>query len=252
MRPLIQEISTPHSPEMVAELLSSKSGVVLLRSGLFDSPQARYSFMAARPFLTFRSFGSRCELHFGERTEVQFGNPWHLLDSLMSRYEVLEELDLPFPLGGCFGYWGYDLKNFVEPKVPEKAPRDVDLPDCHLGFYDSLVVFDHALEKTWIVSTGLRADGSRDARHARRQLDRWQQLLAAEGDAPRPDPGPPARPIPPASSNLTRAQFIAAVERAQRYIRAGDIYQVNLAQRLAATAAGAPWEFYQRLNAVSP
>jgi hypothetical protein len=60
---------------------------------------------AVQPFLTFRSFGSRCELTSSAGTRVQFGNPWHLLDALMSRCEMLDELDLPFPLGGCFGYW---------------------------------------------------------------------------------------------------------------------------------------------------
>src|SRR5436189_709180 len=127
---------------------------------MFDSPQAHYSFVTARPFSTFRSFGSRCET-VTDMTHVQFGNPWHLLDGLMSRYELLDEIDLPFPLGGCFGYWGYDLKNFVEPKLPRTAVNDLELPDCCVGFYDSLVAFDHALEKVWIVSTGLQPDGSR-------------------------------------------------------------------------------------------
>jgi len=54
------------------------------------------------------------------------------------------------------------------------------------------------------------------------------------------------------TSNLTRAGFIAAVERAQRYIRAGDIYQVNLAQRLETPAPCGAWEFSRRLSAVSP
>ncbi|HEY0454876.1 MAG TPA: aminodeoxychorismate synthase, component I, partial [Verrucomicrobiae bacterium] len=109
MRPLVQPIETAQSPEGLAELLHGEPGLVLLRSRLFDSPQARYSFVAVRPFLHFRSFGSRCEIHCGERRQEQFGNPWHVLDALMARYELLEELDLPFPLGGCFGTWGYDL-----------------------------------------------------------------------------------------------------------------------------------------------
>ena len=73
----------------------------------------------------------------------------------MARFELLDEIDLPFPLGGCFGYWGYDLKNFTEPKLPRRAVNDLELPDCHVGFYDSLVVFDHQLGKVFIVSTGL-------------------------------------------------------------------------------------------------
>jgi para-aminobenzoate synthetase component 1 len=53
-------------------------------------------------------------------------------------------------------------------------------------------------------------------------------------------------------SNLSRAGFIAKVERAQQYIRAGDIYQVNLSQRLSAAALSPAWDFHQRLAGVSP
>src|SRR6266568_6325538 len=173
MFPLIQEISSAHTPESLVEQLGPEPGLVLLRSLLFDSGQARYSFVAVRPFLVFRCWGSRCELRAEGRRDIQFGNPWRLLDSLMSRFELLEELDLPFPLGGCFGYWGYDLKNFVEPKLSRRAANDLELPDCQVGFYDSLVVFDHVLAKTWIVSTGLEADGSRSQKRARSQADYW-------------------------------------------------------------------------------
>src|SRR5882724_11323332 len=177
MRPLIQEIATQHTPESLAEELHGEPGLVLLRSALFDVDQARYSFVAARPFLTLRTFGSRCELASAGRRHIQFGNPWQVLDSLMARYELLDELDLPFPLGGCFGYWGYDLKNFVEPRLPRRAVNDLELPDCCLGFHDSLVAFDHRLGKTWIISTGLGADGSRNELRAQQQHDFWRDRI---------------------------------------------------------------------------
>jgi para-aminobenzoate synthetase component 1 len=297
MRPLIQEITTAHTPEsLVGQLRIAECGlrnVVLLRTSQFDSPSARYSFVAANPFLTFRSLGSRCEIvSVGSQPstlnpQLKFGDPWHLLDSLMSRFEILDEIDLPFPLGGCFGFWGYDLKNFTEPKLPRRAVNDLELPDCHVGFYDSLVVFDHQLGKVFIVSTGLDADGSRSEKRAQEQLEFWLGKL--ESGAPVsgtartnsaikhavPEAGAP-------NSNISRTHFLAAVERAQRYIRAGDIYQVNLSQRLTVDfrgRAGSPlpadertqtherrarsdapclqtnstgWELFQKLTAVSP
>jgi para-aminobenzoate synthetase component I len=342
MRPLVNEISSPHTPESLAGRIRGEPGLVLLRSASFDSPQARYSFVTARPFLTFRSFGSRCEIEAAgggphprscefvplpgqERrlkrtelrvpTQVQFGNPWHLLDALMSRYELLDEIDRPFPLGGCFGYWGYDLKNFVEPKLPRRAGNDLELPDCQLGFYDSLVVFDHRLDKTWIVSTGLDADGSRGEHRARERLDYWQTLLTTDPERTLtpalslcerervnliqrpassnalgqcdtqerflPLPGERAGVRTGIVSNLSKDEFVSRVQRAQRYIRAGDIYQVNLSQRLTAecpwwdeasdepdparpgngtaargdtrpTRRQSGWELFQRLSAVSP
>jgi para-aminobenzoate synthetase component 1 len=311
VRPFIQEVVTAQTPESLVERLAGQRGIVLLRSAGFDSAQARYSFVTANPFLTFRSFGSRCEVtSFVAQlstpdTQLQYGNPWHLLDALMSRYELLDEIDLPFPLGGCFGYWGYDLKNFTEPKLPRRAVNDLELPDCHVGFYASLVVFDHRLGKTCIVATGLGADGARTEARAREQVDCWVDLLAEqpkqiltpalslserEREKSFPSSANPSAsevretleqfpPLPGGegerrtqsiSSTVTRADFLAAVTRAQQYIRTGDIYQVNLSQRLAVQfpwwgeAADEParedarstknpgWELFTRLLAVSP
>ncbi|HZV34643.1 MAG TPA: aminodeoxychorismate synthase component I [Verrucomicrobiae bacterium] len=282
MRPLIQEISTQHTPESLVEALRGENGIVLLRSGLFESSAARYSFVAARPFLTFRSFGSRCELtqHGTRDTQHQFGNPWQILDALMARYELLDEVDLPFPLGGCFGYWGYDLKNFVEPRLPRRAVNDLELPDCHVGFHDSLVVFDHHLGKTWIISTGLDADGSRSESRAQERLTFWRRQLercarfAENIEQPTSNAEHPIQRHESRSSNsmfdvrcsalvvtrrasgitstLSRDEFIARVTQAQKYIREGHIYQVNLAHRLAAPCSITGWEFFQQLSAVSP
>jgi len=267
MSSLIHEIQSAHTPDSLAAQLHGEAGVMLLRSlprqslaeagARYDLPAARYSFVVAHPFLTFRSTGSRCEIISGyqqstDNHQLQFGNPWHLLDSLMARYELLDEADQPFPLGGAFGYWGYDLKNFVEARLPRRAVNDLELPDCHVGFYASLVVFDHQLGKTWIVATGLAADGSRSEARAKEQADWWQaRLVGGDGVSPSPINSGAQYACPP-KSNLARTQFLAAVARAQRYIRAGDIYQVNLSQRLTAPCDCTGWELFQRLAAVSP
>jgi para-aminobenzoate synthetase component 1 len=304
MRPLVQEINTTHAPESLLERVRG-DGAVLLRTGSFDSPEARYSFVAARPFLTLRSFGSRCELSklevgTGENTHphpvplpqerenrtgavvdaaagdddsdarafglpggagknryTQFGNPWRILEGLMARYELPDEPDVPFPLGGCFGYWGYDLKEFLETRLPRRAVNDLELPDCHVGFYDSLVAFDHRLGKAWIISTGLGVDGSRSEKRAQEQLDFWRLKLCTGPTFAKTQfesrlQSSPAGSRTQPHSNLSRAEFISRVERVREYIRAGDIYQVNLAQRLAAECDLSGWELFQRLAAVSP
>jgi len=267
MRPFIQEILTAHTPEsLVEQLRRAACGVrsALLRSNSFDTAQARYSFVVANPFLTFRSFGSRCEISFPNSqlpsaiAQTQFGNPWHLLDSLMARFELLDEIDSPFPLGGAFGYFGYDLKNFTEPKLPRRAVNDLELPDCHVGFYDSLVVFDHQLGKVFIVSTGLDADGSRTESRAQEQLEFWKSQMQ-EPEVSRTDAKAQSKSSlgnfatsREISSNLTRDEFVSKVQRAQQYIRAGDIYQVNLSQRLTAQGDFTGWEMFEKLSAVSP
>ncbi len=257
MRPLIEHTRTRHTPETLAEQLRGSDDLMLLRSDGEATDQARYSFVVARPFLTLRTFGSRCEFQTDGQSRVQFGNPWNVLEQLLARYEIIDEIDLPFPLGGCFGYWGYDLKNFVEPRLRARTVNDLELPDCCVGFYDSLAIFDHHLGKTWLVATGLAADASRNETRARQQVDWWHTQLGRDEFCLVPNHygknnNMDKVELVPAASNFTRDQFIAATRRALDYIRAGDIYQVNLSQRLTAEWAGDGWEFHRALHAASP
>jgi para-aminobenzoate synthetase component I len=258
MRPLISEIETTCTPELLVGQLSSATGMVLLRGN--GGLQGRYSLVTANPFLIFRSFGSRCEIiNPGSPSQNDlFGNPWQILDALMSRFELLDEPDQPFPLGGCFGFWGYDLKNFSEPKLPRRAQNDLELPDCQVGFYDSLVIFDHQLEKTFIVSTGLDADGSRNEQRARERFEFWKVQIHGSNASSKDvksseaESGYALPSVKDFTSNCSRDEFVHQVRRAQQYIHNGDIYQVNLSQRLAATRHVSGWEFFQRLNVMSP
>ncbi|MGH7972922.1 MAG: anthranilate synthase component I family protein [Limisphaerales bacterium] len=257
MYPLIQQVPGSKTAGSIAHSAQFEPDLVFLHTSLFDTPHSRYSFLTARPFLKFRSFGARCELASPRGARVQFGDPWQIMAELLSRYELLDEQDLPFPLGGCFGYWGYELKQFVEPKLARRALNDLELPDCQLGFYDSLVAFDHRLDQAWVISTGLREDGSRSDEHARAQAEWWIQRLR------RPSTDEASTGLRAATgteqggaglfaSTLSRAEFVRRVESAQSYIRAGDIYQVNLSHRLRAPLDCSGWRFFQHLNATSP
>ena len=252
MRTLIETIPTRHTPESLAARLQDAPGLVVLRTSMFEVPSARYSYVTAWPFLRFRSTGSRCETTLPEGTgDVQFGNPWSLLNALVARFELLDEGSLPFPLGGIFGFWGYDLKHFVEPRLSRHVVHDLELPDCSVGFHSSLVVFDHREGTASIVSTGLSADGERSESRASGELERWRTHLEAEPIAPgnaSPSVTPPGQVL----SGFPRDRFLEAVLRAQAWIRAGDIYQVNLSQRLDAPWNEGGWALFLRLLQASP
>lgn len=251
MRTLIETVSTTHTPETLATLLRDEDGLVVLRTAMFDVESARYSIITAWPFLKFRSVGSRCEtIHNDGRIEEQFGNPWAILRSLAAGYELLDEVDLPFPLGGVFGFWGYDLKHFVEPRLSRHAVHDLELPDCSVGFYGSLVIFDHRLGKVSVVSTGLSASGEWSEERARAEADVWKRHLQSPTADLEEPPTPPT--CDDVRSSFTREAFVENVRRAQAYILAGDIYQVNLARRIDAPWPGDGLDFFRRLLDASP
>ncbi len=265
MRTLIIEVETEHSLLTLSRQIRDEragqqgasnrqwaSGLVVLQSALFPSADARFSFVAAWPFARLEVWGSCCRFHASGREFTGYGNPWMLLEQWLLRYELLEEPDLPFPLGGVFGCWGYELNRRLSDKLVSKAARLPEVPDLCAGFYDSLCVFDRQLGKCWIVSTGMRADGSRSVAAAREKADWWMRQLRMPPAAFSVDAAMPADYGQMPRSNLSRAAFIDRVKRAKRYIRAGDIYQVNLSHRLELPFAGDGFDFYQRLTEASP
>jgi len=243
------------TPEELAARVVDEPGTILLQGGWPDARQARFSFLVTRPLLSVSVWGSRiewCGRDAGSRcgpAGVVYGNPWQWLQALWSRYELPDEPDLPFPLGGMFGFWGYGLGRFVEPSVVPRACRDLELPDAWVGLYESLVCWDHLLGKTWVVATGLGPDGSRSSRRAREQIACWQ-AIAEERLPGEPEKEPAA--FGPVWSSLGRQGFVRSVRRALEYIRLGHIYQVNLSHRLTVPGRVRAWTLYRRMRSVTP
>lgn len=266
MDPLVHEVELNATPEELAAHVAGEEGAVLLRSALFQSKSERYSFLAAHPFWIFTTRGSHSVLRefdgdypsprAFERATSLYGNPWSILEELIGRCEIVGGREYPFPLGGCFGFWGYDLKRFVEPKVTSRAANNLLLPECWVGFHGSLVVFDHQLQKRWVVATGLGADGVRSPKRAEAQLNYWKgRIDAANRQTEQPDPNlwrEPGGEDALLTVPMSPENFCARVRRALDYIRQGDIYQVNLSHRMAAATGRHGWQVYQRLLQSSP
>ncbi len=252
MRTRALRVPTRHTPQSLAAAFRGGEGLVLLESAGPWAEAGRRSYVAAAPLRVLRARGSRCEVGGDAGVEVvSYGNPWRVLEAWLALFDLAGEGDLPFPAGFCAGYWGYELRTFVEPKLRPHPVGELPFPDAWLGFYDSLVVFDHGQPgSAWIVSTGLEPDGSRSSRRLEARLEYWQQRLATAPVAATDPPPPLPCPAPP--ETLPDAAFAARVRQAQCYIRQGDIYQVNLARRWTVPAALAPWALYRRLTWHSP
>ena len=167
---------------------------------------------------------------------------------------------LPF-VSGLAGFLSYDLKDHLE-RYPGRARRESSLPDLSLGFYDVVFAWDRERCEGWAVSTGLpaRDPRARAERAEARLAAQWERvaegpLEAASGSGARTSaPGAAPRPavLPAIRSNFTREEYLRTVERALEHIAAGDIYQVNLAQRFRVEAAPQAAALYRSLRAESP
>ena len=198
----------------------------------------------------------------GPRVEVLEGDPLAALAQAWPEGVTMEPRP-PVPFAsGLAGYLAYELKDWIE-RYPRKAAREIDLPDLSLGFYDVVWAWNRVTGEAWCVSTGLPESdaGIREERARERLLAQWRLLEPAQvGAAPHtPSTAPPTRSTghtradrPSVTSNFTRDDYLRMVERALEHIAAGDIYQVNLAQRFRVEPAPPLPDLYRSLRVASP
>ena len=262
-------IRVPVVRTLPADLLTPVSAWLRLRDRsshtfLFESVEggehlARYSFVGFRPSMLIRSWGHHVEVEHRGRTdertvELHSGDPRDVLRALVRRAPLVPAPGLPRFLGGAVGFFGYDSVRLIE-DIPRNNPDALGTPDLNLAVHDQLVAFDHLRAVVHLVCIVEVPPSSTDEAltaqydDAIEQLDAMEQALAA----PLPPRPPRASGEPPElRSNETKAAFAAKVERAQEHIRAGDIFQVVLSQRLSGELVADPFEVYRAVRVLNP
>ncbi len=236
--PLLTELPYHADSAALFEVVADRPWAVFLDSGLHYPGQARYDIIAAEPYIRLVTRGAMTEVH-ADGTELSRADPFELLRTHLAM-DPAAVSDLPFS-GGAIGYFGYDLARRIE-RLPERA-RDVErIPDMVVGIYDWAVVVDHSERRAWLAGQGRDPDTDR----------RWDALVRLFSTPCIERQRTPFRVTSPVNSNFTPLGYSHAFNRVLDYIRAGDCYQVNLAQRFTARAEGDPWLAYQRLRLINP
>jgi para-aminobenzoate synthetase component 1 len=252
--PLIEELAPAPDPEAVFLRLCGRPNCLFLDSAVRDPVLGRYSFVAADPF---------------ERLEL----PPDAVDGLgelarrTSAWKLNPVAGLPPFQGGAAGLFGYDLGRQLE-TLPSPGIDEFRVPALAVGLYDVVVAFDHVEDRAWIISQGLpEVEPARRLHRARARLDEvrgWisgpQPECRSRGGAGcrtavRPDELAPQHPVPGLAgltSNFSEVGYLRAVEQAIEYVFAGDIFQVNLAQRLLYPAHDDSVGLYLRLRRSNP
>jgi para-aminobenzoate synthetase component 1 len=249
--PVIQEIDVKADAATCFEVFAERPHSFFLDSGMDHEKLGRYSFMGSDPFLVLRSRGDEVTLIRDGKKEVRTGNPFDVVGELLEVYSLEKgDYNIPFT-GGAVGYFSYDLCHFIE-RLPKTAVDDLQLPECYLAFYDTIIVFDHITGKAYLASTGFpELDEGRRQRRAAGRLKELKDMVlnCPEPSVFRREPSGPGVEI---RSNFSHEDYLEAVERCREYISAGDIFQVNLSQRLEADMPLPPYELYKRLRDINP
>jgi len=237
------------TPLRALQAVENDPHTLFLESGGPEGQGARWTLLAFDPLYRLEVRGGALWRVAGAGATTQIpGDP---MTALARAWPEPVEYDdegpaLPFR-SGLAGYLSYDLKDHIE-RYPSRARRESSLPDLSLGFYDVVFAWDRVTGEGWAVSTGLpERDPELRSKRAWGRLQTCMERL--RGPVAVTDTTTASAPL---VSNFTREEYLRVVDRALEHIAAGDIYQVNLAQRFRLESAPAAPALYRTLRAESP
>ena len=207
-----------------------------ISSGVAAGRAPAYSFAGADPLLTIKTLSGKTVVSGKGRNE-SYGDPFKALSDVIASHRSAGGV---FPFNsGLFGYFSYDLKGLVEPRAAsiKRGPGAQAVPELMAGLYDPIFVYDRSKAEGHLVS----ASGD---------TGRFGMFMDLLKNGPVATTGLPE--AGECSTNMTRQEYMSMISRAKAYISAGDIYQINLSQRLGMRLKGDPFALFLRLSMDHP
>jgi len=228
------------NPLRVFEALKNEKNCFFLDSSLNSNYSlGRYSFLGIDPFYIL---------------ETKNQDPFINLREMLQKYRISLPKNSPPFLGGAVGYLAYDLGFLLEKKLRRITKDDLGIPDCLFGFYNTVITIDNFKKIFYISAVGF----PEKSYHLSKSLSEsnfkkiYKLLAQAKFCKINNKKNKSKDKQLKLKSNFTREDYLLAITKAKRYIKEGDIYQVNLSQRFESSTNLSAFQIYKRLRKLSP
>jgi anthranilate synthase component I len=249
-RTLAADLETPVSAFLRAAWQEREC--FLLESVEGGEQLGRYTFIGLAPFKRIVARGRHIAITEGGKTRCIEGDVFDVLRQALSGHKPARVAGLPPFTAGAVGYFAYDAVRLIE-RLPSTAKDELRIPDACLLFFDEVLAFDHVRKEIWLVVTADVSGGHAGAAYNRAmvRLNRLEKRLAQA----LPKLGAQRSRSPrklQVKHRTAKKDYLRAVERTKEYIRAGDVFQAVLSQRLDVDPGVDTFQVYRALRMVNP
>jgi anthranilate synthase component I len=252
-RTLTADLETPVSAFLRAAWESPEC--FLLESVENGENIGRYTFIGLNPYKRIVSRGRAITISEGKKTVAIEGDVFAILREALSGHTPARVPGLPPFTAGAVGFLSYDVVRQIE-KLPATAADELHVPDACLLFFDEVLAFDHVRKEIHLVVTAdvtLQAPAAAYADAVKRLARLEKRLARPLPKLPKPKTGKGKLKI---THRTRKKDYLAAVERTREYIRAGDVFQAVISQRLDVGTGPKtgidPFAVYRALRIVNP
>lgn len=250
-----EAVSDVETPISAFAKLGNQSPSFLFESAETNDLIGRFSFVGCGARLTLEGRGKSVKVRRGDTLSVYTveDDPFKELERLMTDFPANTHPELPGCWGGAVGYLSYDAIRWIEPSIGTAPKDELGVPDCFFVVPEVILIFDHRARRFRVVTTVIASDGV-DAEAYQAARERIATVFARLAVPHEFRPLHPWEAGDPVSirSNTTREHYVAMVEKAQDFIRAGDIFQIVPSQRFETPFQGDALDLYRALRFVNP
>jgi anthranilate synthase component 1 len=254
---LVADLETPVSAML--KLADGRANAFLLESVEGGAVRGRYSILGFKPDLIWRCRHGKAEINRTARVDAQAftpldGKPLDALRALISECQLAIPAELPPMASGLFGFLGYDTVRQMEPRIPDKNPDPLNLPEAILLRPTIVCIFDRLADMVSLVTPVWPASGmTAEAAYALARERLADVVADLDRSLPyRREASAVTHAAPEPVANMSKQQFKDMVERCKEYIRAGDAFQIVPSQRFAVPFRLPPIALYRALRRINP
>ena len=244
---ILSDFTTPIEAMRILKTVSDHC--YMLESAQADETWGRYTFLGFEPKMEITCLDGAIHVALEDgKQECVTGNPSDYLRQVLSKYKSPRVEGLPPFTGGLVGYFSFDYLGYSEPSVRTRVEDSEQFRDVDLMLFDKVIAFDHIRQKI-ILIVNMALDEPEPNYHKAVQALRKLIDLLHNGEK-KHEPG--GKLLGDVTPLFSKQQFCGMVERAKRYIREGDIFQIVLSNRLSAPFEGSLLNTYRVLRTINP
>jgi len=179
------------------------------------------------------------------------GEPEKIIEKIIEEFKFKTPVGLPPICSLLSGYFSYDSIRYIE-KIPNKCMDDLNLPDVRLLRPRTLIIHDNLKKKIFYIINIYNDEKISNYKRKYFEIENEINNLLIQASLIKSNSDSNTKTNIKVKSNTSKNKFLRMVNKAKKYIKIGDIFQVVLSQRFEANLSKTPLEIYKKLRITNP
>ncbi len=237
--------------EVLRKLKAKSEHCYILESVEEQAFMSRYTFLGFNPkydvtctngILTMKDMDGKV------LREVKEMHPGEFITEILKDYKSPKIDGFPTFTGGFVGYFSYDYLKYSEPKLKLDAKDEDGFQDVDVMLFDKVIAYDNIKKKIILIVNASAEDLEHSYEQAVKDIEELKDIIrhGEKAEIPTANLKSEFKPL------FDKEQYCKMVEKAKKYIKEGDIFQVVLSNRLAADFEGSLFDVYRVLRTLNP